>query len=126
MFASIAFLIGQAVLIFARPARAEAFLRLFASSARAHYTEQSLRLISGVGFVLYAPHTAWTTAFRILGWTLIVTSVLLLILPWKLHQQFGNRVIPAVIRLKHIYAIGSLLLGTLVLIGAVLPLLSVD
>ena len=118
------FLVGLAVLIFASPRQADAFLRLFASSARAHYTEQVLRLLAGIGLILYAPHAAWASAFGILGWALIISSALLLILPWRLHQSFGERVIPAVIRYKIIYATGSLLLGTLVLIGMAIPFLT--
>lgn len=116
------YLIGFAAFIFARPMQADAFLRLFASSARAHYTEQFLRLLAGIGLILYAPYAAWGSAFWILGCALIISATLLLILPWRLHQRFGERVIPAVIRYKLIYATGSLLLGMLVLIGMGLPI----
>ena len=49
------FLIGLAGLIAIKPRLAERFLRSFASSARAHYTEQALRLIAGGALVSFAP-----------------------------------------------------------------------
>lgn len=45
------FLIGLAVVIATMPALAERFLRSFASSAHAHYTEQGLRLLVGAAVV---------------------------------------------------------------------------
>ena len=48
-------LVGLATMIFAAPVRAERFIRGFASSARTHYAEQSLRLIAGVAIIIFAP-----------------------------------------------------------------------
>lgn len=53
--ASGVFLVGLAVLIMVKPRLAESFLRSFAGSARAHYSEQVLRLIAGGAMVLFAP-----------------------------------------------------------------------
>ena len=47
-------LIGFALVIVVAPRRAERFLRSFASSARAHYTEQVLRLMVGSALILFA------------------------------------------------------------------------
>jgi len=49
------FLIGLAGIIAARPSLAERFLASFASSARAHYTEQASRLLAGAAMVNFAP-----------------------------------------------------------------------
>jgi hypothetical protein len=49
------FLIWLAVLIAIKPQLAERFLRSFASLARAHYTEQALRLIAAGAMVIFAP-----------------------------------------------------------------------
>ncbi len=49
------FLVGLVVMIAIRLQLAERFLRAFASSARAHYAEQALRLIAGGAFVIFAP-----------------------------------------------------------------------
>ncbi|RNC80453.1 MAG: hypothetical protein ED559_01170 [Phycisphaera sp.] len=118
VLASAFFLIALAVLIFVRPTQAEKFLSLFAGSARAHFTEQFLRLVAGIGFVVYAPESAWPIIFAVFGWLLIVSALMLIVLPWKLHHHFGSRVIPIVIKYKHIYGIGALVLGLLILMSA--------
>ena len=41
------FILGVTVVVFAKPALAERFFMAFASSARAHYTEQAFRLSIG-------------------------------------------------------------------------------
>jgi hypothetical protein len=46
------FLIGLAVVIATKPSLAERFLRSFASSAPAHYTEQGVRLLVGAAPLL--------------------------------------------------------------------------
>ncbi len=48
------FLIGLAVLIAIRPPTAERFLDSFASSAKAHYIEQGLRLLVAAAIVNFA------------------------------------------------------------------------
>lgn len=47
------FLIGLAIMIVFKPQRAERFLSSYASSARAHFTEQIGRLVVGTAFVFF-------------------------------------------------------------------------
>jgi hypothetical protein len=111
------FLVGLAVLIASRPKLAEGFLRSFASSARAHYTEQALRLIAGAGMVVFAPSMWYADLFRIFGWLIVVTTVGLLLLPWRWHHEVGKRVMPLVIRRMKLFALGALALGLFVFYG---------
>lgn len=46
------FLVGLTVVVFAKPALAERFFMPFASSARAHHTEQVIRLLIGASLVV--------------------------------------------------------------------------
>jgi hypothetical protein len=70
------FLIGLAVLSAIKPQLAERFLGSFASSARAHYTEQALRLIAGGALVSFA-HAMWyPDLFKLFGWLIVVTATL--------------------------------------------------
>jgi hypothetical protein len=69
------FLIGLAAVIAINPSLAERFLRSFASSARAHYTEQGLRLVVGAAIVNFA-HPELFTVF---GWLIVVTAMALLL-----------------------------------------------
>ncbi len=109
------FLIGLAILIVITPQRAERFLNLYASSARAHYTEQSARFIIGVAIVVFAPFMWYSTLINLLGWILIVTSIGLFLIPWQWHHKFGAWAIPLTLRYMKCYALGSFLLGIAIL-----------
>jgi len=112
-----AFLIGLAILIAINPQLAERFRRSFASSARAHYAEQALRLISGGAMVTFAPSMWYPDLFRLFGWLIVVTAVALLLLPWRWHYEFGRRAIPLVIRHMKIFALSAAVLGMLIFYG---------
>lgn len=112
-------LVGMAVVIGVRPELAARFLRSFASSARAHYTEQVLRLLVGTALVLRAPSMAFPLVFFTLGWLLVGTSAGLLLIPWQWHHRFARWVIPQVIRHRNLYALGNLALGGLTLYAVV-------
>ena len=111
------FLIGLAVLIAIKPQLAERFLRSFAGSARAHYTEQTLRLIAGGAMVIFAPSMWYPDLFRLFGWLIVVTAAALLLLPWRWHYEFGKRAIPLVIRNMKLFALGAVALGILIFYG---------
>jgi hypothetical protein len=111
------FLIGLAVLIAIKSQLAERFLRSFASSARAHYAEQALRLIAGGAMVIFAPSMWYADLFKLFGWLIIVTAVALLLLPWRWHYEFGQWAIPRVIRHMKLFALGAFGLGILIFYG---------
>lgn len=115
-------LLGFAVMAFWRPARARRFLGAFAQTSRAHLFEQNLRLLAGVALIVRAP-TMWQgRAFGVLGWVLVGTSVVLLLLPWRWHRRFAERVVPPVARHVRLYAVGVLTLGALLLFALLSPL----
>ena len=117
-------LIGLAVVIVIKPMLAERFLRSFASSARAHYTEQASRLIAGTAIITFAPSMWYPDLFEVFGWLIIVTAVGLLLIPWQWHHKFAKWAIPLVIRHLKLYALGASALGTLILYGASRAVLS--
>ena len=108
-------LIGLAVTIFARPRLAERFLNSFASSARAHYAEQVLRLLVGASMVVFSPEMWQPDLFRIVGWLIVVTAIGLLCIPWQWHHRFAKWVVPPVIRHMKIYALGVFAFGVFLL-----------
>ena len=111
------FLIGSAAVIAVKPVLAERFLKSFASSARAHYTEQAARLIAGTAIVVFASLMWYPDLFKGFGWLIIVTTVGLLLIPWQWHHQFAKWAIPLAIRYLKLYAFGALALGALILYG---------
>lgn len=112
------FLIGLAALIATAPARAERFLRAFASSARTHYTEQGVRLVVGLAMVNCASAMRHADFFRLFGWLVIVSTLALLLTPWRWHHRFAVMVMPPVFRYMGLFAFGALALGGFVLYGA--------
>jgi hypothetical protein len=112
------FLLAFAVAMLTARAASERFLRKFASSARAHYAEQTLRLVAGAAFVLFASEMRYPLVFQVFGWILVVTAAVLMLLPWRWHQRFGAWAIPLAIRHMRLYAVGALALGGFVLWAA--------
>lgn len=109
------FLIGLAALIFAKPSQAEAFLRGFASSALTHYTEQGLRLVVGAAILNFAVLMRYPELFRLFGWLIIVSTIGLLLIPWRWHHKFAKLVMPPVFERMRLFAFGSFALGAFVL-----------
>lgn len=111
------FLIGLGTLCVVRRPAAERFLLGFASSARAHFAEHSIRLLVGFALVLYSPSMWYPSVFRIFGWILTATSAVLLVLPWQWHREYARRTVPTVLRILWLFAVGSFVLGIFVLYG---------
>ena len=104
-------------LVLAKPAIAERFLMRFASSARTHYVEQAFRLLVGAALVALSPAMWQPDLFRLVGWAIVVSSAVLICVPWRWHHRLGKRVLPIVVRHRGLYAAGSLAFGALVLYG---------
>lgn len=118
------FLIGFAGLMLVNPAMPERFIMSFASSRRAHFTEMIFRLLFGISLMLLSKTMWQPKLFLILAWAIIVSSVVLVLLPWQFHQRFGTRVLPLLVRYMRLYALGVLAFGFLVLYGVYDPCLS--
>jgi hypothetical protein len=112
------FLIGLSGLAFAQTVLAERFFMSFASSARAHYMEQAFRLLIGAALIVLSPAMSQGSVFRVIGWVLVISSVALILLPWRWHQRFARRVLPTLIRHMRLYAVGLFGFGVLLLYGA--------
>lgn len=109
------FLVALAGVIFLKPALAEGFFGLFAGSARAHYTEQVCRLLIGASLTLLAPTLVHPTAFRLIGWAIVISSMVLLLTPWQWHYRFGTVVRPRLIRYLRLFGLGIFAFGVLLL-----------
>lgn len=111
------FLIGFAFIAIIKPAPAKHLLRQFASSAQAHYSEQLIRIVFGLSLILYAQQMQFMHFHLALGWLIVITSLGLLGVPWRWHKKFADKVIPWVIWLLPVYAVGCLLLGSVLVYG---------
>jgi hypothetical protein len=111
------FLIALTGVAFAKPAIAERFFMSFASSARTHYVEQAFRLLIGASLVVLSPAMWQTDMFRLVGWAIVVSSAALILIPWRWHHRFGERVLPMIVRHMRLYAVGLFAFGALLLYG---------
>ncbi len=117
-------LIALAAMIVVKPLLTERFLKSFASSARAHYSEQTARLIAGAAIVIFSPWMWYPDLFKSFGWLIIITAAGLFLIPWKWHHRFSQWAVPLAIRHLRLYALGSFALGTFILYGASRAILS--
>lgn len=110
-------LLGGSALL--RPKLAERFLGGFATTPRLHFTELALRIVVGTAFVLAAPRVAAGPVIAGLGWMLIGTSLVLAVIPWRLHQRFAQWSVPQALAYLPVIGVASLA-GGLGLVAAVL------
>jgi hypothetical protein len=102
------------------PESTKRFLRGFASSARAHFTELFVRLVGGAAFIATASQMRFSAAWAIFGWILIGTTVVLLMAPWTWHRRFASWSVPLATRRMALFALAPLAGGVLVLYSLLL------
>jgi len=102
---------------FFRPEETKTFLAGFASSARAHFLEMFIRLVVGVALVLLAPEMTFPAVFSLFGWVLVVTTLVLFAIPWRVHYRFAKWTVPLATRHMPLFAVGSLLGGLALLLA---------
>jgi hypothetical protein len=107
-----------------RPELAEWFLGGHATTRTLHFLELALRLVAGAAFVVSAPHLALGNAVAGLGWVLMGTSLVLAIIPWRLHQRFASWSVPQALRYLPMIGVASVTGGLGLIATVVLPHLS--
>lgn len=101
-----------------RQNHAKRFLLDFASSAPKHYAELGVRFVVGSAMLLVAPHSIYSAALTAFGWLLIVTTVLMTIVPWRVHRRFAEAAVPQALRFLPLIGAISVVLGGLFLASA--------
>ena len=71
------------------PERALAMLRRTAASHRINITEQGLRMAAGIALVIRAPFAASPPCFAFVGWFIILSSAMLLVIPLRWHAAYA-------------------------------------
>jgi len=98
---------GLTVVASVKPAVAERLLRPFANSARAHYTEQAVRVLVGASLVIFSAAMWQPKVFGFLGWVIVLSSAMLILTPWRWHQRFGTKMRPVLIRRMRVFAVSG-------------------
>lgn len=110
-----AFLIGLCFVMLLKPEIGKKFLLAFASSAKAHYTEMTIRMIFGLSLILHESYDAYGSYIQLMGWVVVITTIGLLAFPWRWHHKFAGKVIPPVIRFMKLYALMLLIFGAILI-----------
>ena len=111
--------LGSGALI--RPELTKRFLGGFATTRRIHFTELALRVVTGAAFVSSAPRMAFGPAIALFGWMLVVTSLALAIVPWRLHKRFAAWAVPQATQRMPLIGIASIVGGGVILAALLLP-----
>jgi hypothetical protein len=109
------YLVGLALALVSRPEPASRFLLGFAGSAGAHYAEMGIRGLAGWAFIRHAPGMVFPRVFSGFGWVLLVTTAVLLLLPWRWHRSFARKTVPPALERSGLMALGAAAAGALVL-----------
>jgi hypothetical protein len=69
-------------------------------------------MIVGAAMVIQAPHLPYSMVFAIFGWMLILTTAVLLVIPWTWHRGFAERVLPRVVSLLPLIGAAAIAMGS--------------
>jgi len=83
------FLIGAGFLMFFNPKKARSILQQAGSTNFINYTEITIRIIPAVGLILYSDFSRYPLPFKLLGWFMLATSIVLYFVPRNVHHAFS-------------------------------------
>lgn len=83
------FFICVGVLMLIRPKKANEILRKAGSTNFINYAEITIRIIPAVGLILLADNSKYPDIFKIFGWFMLLTSLVLYFVPRHLHHNFS-------------------------------------
>ncbi len=83
------FLICSGLLMLFDPAKARAMLRKAGSTPFINYAEITIRMIPAIGLILYSDLSKSPMLFKLLGWFMLGTSLILYFVPRKLHHNYS-------------------------------------
>ncbi|TXD83324.1 hypothetical protein ESY86_10250 [Subsaximicrobium wynnwilliamsii] len=85
------FIIFMGFIMLFYPNQARSTLRKAGSTNFINYTEITIRLIPAISLILYADFSKFPGAFKILGWIMVITSLILYAVPRKTHHGFSMK-----------------------------------
>lgn len=114
------FFICVGLLMLFNPKKANAILRKAGSANFINYAEITIRIVPAVGLILSADISKFPDIFKIFGWFMLLTSLVLYFVPRQLHHNFS---VKAAEILKPFYfqliSPFSFLIGTLLIYSVV-------
>lgn len=73
------------------PKRARQFLRKAGSTNFINYTEITLRMIPAAALILFSEFSRYPVFFKLLGWFMLITSLVLYVVPRRVHYNYSLR-----------------------------------
>lgn len=98
-----------------RPAKVTSYLSGFAETLHAHLLEVVVRIVVGASLIVRAPEMRAPEVFAILGWVLVGSSAVLLVLPWRWHRRFARWSVPQATASLPLFGAASVLAGAVLL-----------
>lgn len=83
------FLIGVGMLMLISPKKARKTLQKAGSTNFINYAEITIRMIPAIALILYAELSLYPIFFKLLGWFMLITSVVLYFIPRRLHHSYS-------------------------------------
>jgi hypothetical protein len=84
-----AFIIVAGFIMLVKPLLARDILKKAASTNLINYTEITLRIIPAIGLIVYAEYSKFSEFIQILGWFMLVTSLILYLVPRRIHHAYS-------------------------------------
>ena len=85
------FLIFAGFLMLFDPKRARTTIGKAGSTNFINYAEITIRLIVSIALILYADFCRYPEIFQVVGWFMLVTSLILYLVPRKIHHGFSSK-----------------------------------
>jgi uncharacterized membrane protein YfcA len=83
------FFICVGILMLLNPIKANEILRKAGSTNFINYAEITIRIIPAVGLILSADNSKFPDIFKVFGWFMFLTSLVLYFVPRQLHHNFS-------------------------------------
>jgi hypothetical protein len=71
------------------PVKAREILRKAGSTNFINYAEITMRMIPATALILYSDHSRYPEFFKIFGWVMLITSIILYFVPRRMHHQLS-------------------------------------
>ena len=83
------FIICASLIMLFAPQKAKQILRKAGSTNFINYAEITIRMIPAAALILYSDFSKYPEFFKILGWFMLVTSLVLYFVPRRIHHNYS-------------------------------------
>lgn len=85
------FFLFVGLLMLFNPKKARATLRKAGSTNFINYAEITIRMFPAIALIIYSDLSKFPEVFKVFGWFMLITSLVLYFVPRHLHHNFSNK-----------------------------------